>query len=579
MNRSRAVFTLLNECQDCYKCIRVCAVQAIKVFDGRAEVIDQRCIACGRCVSACPAKAKRIRHDLDLVRGLLAAGEKVAVSLAPSWRGAGGHSRSGIITALKALGAAEVSETALGAQEVSSRTAEILNQGGPGLYISGACPVIVDYIRLYKPEFTANIVPIASPALTHARMLKDHFGQDTKVVFIGPCIGKKNEAARHPELLAAALTFEELKIWLDEDHAAGGRPDPDEEEAFSLGPAHEGGLYPLAGGMNEGLRRVGLNDGVQLTAVDSLETFIQALSNLDLSALVRPVFVEALACPGGCIAGPAISTRRSPLLLSSDILRQVPGRDRVPARAATVVPVNYQAAGLPRAGHSLEELREALHSLGKYSPEDEINCSGCGYPSCRDLARALLEGVAEPSMCVSYMRRLATRKAAAMFRAMPSAMVMVDRNLRIQEANESFIRMFTGDQKERYLERPEELAGEPVAKWLEFTGLLKKVLKTGSDLHREHLLYKKRLYNIYVFSIEKHYSIGAVVTDITSLKSGREDLARKAREVISKNISIVQEIACLLGEHMVETEVILNAIAADLEADDSEDDQATTGED
>ena len=43
----------------------------------------------------------------------------------------------------------------------------------------------------------------------------------------------------------------------------------------------------------------------------------------------------------------------------------------------------------------------------------------------------------------------------------------------------------------------------------------------------------------------------------------REKIARRANEVISKNISIVQEIACLLGEHMVETETLLSSIADD----------------
>jgi hypothetical protein len=41
----------------------------------------------------------------------------------------------------------------------------------------------------------------------------------------------------------------------------------------------------------------------------------------------------------------------------------------------------------------------------------------------------------------------------------------------------------------------------------------------------------------------------------------RSKIAKKAREVITKNIATVQEIASLLGEHMVETEMLLNSIA------------------
>jgi PAS domain-containing protein len=173
-------------------------------------------------------------------------------------------------------------------------------------------------------------------------------------------------------------------------------------------------------------------------------------------------------------------------------------------------------------------------------------------------------------MCVSNMRKLATRKAAAMVRAMPSAMVMVDSSLRILEANEAFVFMFTGEDSSPYLGQPEELTGLPVTDFLEFGGLLRRVLNTGQDIQKEHYLYQKRLYNVTVFSIERHQAAGAVVTDITSLKKGRESLARKVRDVITKNISTVQEIASLLGEHMVETESILSAIAADFEEEGQE---------
>ena len=571
MNQTTApVYTLKGECQDCYKCLRVCAVQAIRVLDGRADIVPSRCLSCGRCVSACPSHAKRVRNDVGRVRNLLGAGPPVVVSLAPSWRGALGLNRPRVIAGLKALGFTEVSETALGAEEVSIRTAAFLNQSPPGLYISSACPVIVDYIRLYKPEFTKNITPFASPALTHARLLKKHYGPDTRVVFIGPCIAKKNEADRHPELLDAALTFEGLKNWMREDFVDTDNLIVDEEASFGPERAHEGVLYPLDGGMSETIRRSGLKDEIQLMSISSLDLFAKALKGLDPSGIVRPIFVEALACVGGCLSGPCISSARSNFLMMSDLLRHVPVRNHIPLVPRVLVDVDYQPENLNAPGHTLEEIREALNRIGKFTAEDEMNCSGCGYQSCQDLARALLDGDAEPSMCVSYMRRLATRKAAAMVKAMPSAMVMVDKDLNILEVNEAFIRMFTGGGQSEYLGQPELLAGTPVEDWVDFSRLMKRVLKTGQDIHKEHFLYKKRLYDIHIFSVEQSEIIGAIVTDVTISQAGREKMAQKAREVIRKNISTVQEIACLLGEHMVETEVILSAIAADYDEDEAD---------
>ena len=194
MEKTYPVYTLKNECNDCYKCIRDCHVKAIRIQGGSASVINNRCIACGHCVTICPVGAKKVRNDIGKVKTLLLTGKKVYVSLAPSWAGVYEFSKEKMIAALKKLGFAGVSETALGAQEVSIQTAKMLNKSGAGLYISSACPVIDDYIRLYKPEFANNITPIASPALTHAGLLKDTYGDDIKVVFIGPCIAKKNEA-------------------------------------------------------------------------------------------------------------------------------------------------------------------------------------------------------------------------------------------------------------------------------------------------------------------------------------------------------------------------------------------------
>ena len=173
MKKTYPVYTQKNECNDCYKCIRDCHVKAIRIHGGSASVIDERCIACGHCVTICPVGAKTVRNDIDKVKTLLLTGKDIYVSLAPSWAGVYSVPKEKMIASLKKLGFVGVSETALGAQEVSIQTAKMLNEAESGLFISSACPVIDDYIRLYKPKFVNNIIPIASPALTHAGLLKD----------------------------------------------------------------------------------------------------------------------------------------------------------------------------------------------------------------------------------------------------------------------------------------------------------------------------------------------------------------------------------------------------------------------
>lgn len=563
MNNQHPVYTLINECHDCYRCVRDCPVKAIKIENNHASVIPEKCISCGTCVKVCPANAKCVRSDLERVKNLINSGKEVYVSLAPSWRGVFEMSAQKMIAILKRLGFKDISETALGAQEVSIKTAEMLNNTESGLWISSACPVIVDYIRMYKPEFSKYITPIGSPARTHAKMLRQTYGDDIGIVFIGPCIGKKKEADEPDGLIDLAITFEELKIWINDQIPDISQIQKDDRFEFVPYSAHEGALYPIDGGMNTTIRKIGIKDEAQLLEICSIPAFEKALNNLEPEKLNRPIFVEALACEGGCIAGPCISTDKASISIVSDVLTKVKKREDIPKTTDYVVNYEYTPAEVTESKYSLEEIIKTLKKIGKHTAEDELNCGGCGYSSCRELAVALLDGVAEPSMCISYMRKIAMRKAAAMLRCMPAAIVMVDNNMNIIEANESFMKMFTGEMYEIFKARPDGLTGAAIDRIVEFSDLFRTILKTGKDLHKEHYNVNNRLYDINAFTIEPNEIVGAIITDVTQTETTREKISEKAKEVISKNISIVQEIACLLGEHMVETETLLNSIAND----------------
>ena len=122
MNHTYPVYTIEAECQDCYKCVRHCPVKAIRVRDGHAAVLPELCVACGKCVEVCPVKAKQVRNGTGRLRLLLSEPAPVYASLAPSWVSEFKNVTSGqLIRALKQLGFAGVSETALGAQLVSAQ--------------------------------------------------------------------------------------------------------------------------------------------------------------------------------------------------------------------------------------------------------------------------------------------------------------------------------------------------------------------------------------------------------------------------------------------------------------------------
>ena len=133
------------------------------------------------------------------------------------------------------------------------------------------------------------------------------------------------------------------------------------------------------------------------------------------------------------------------------------------------------------------------------------------------------------------------------------------------------MQMFCGDMYEIFANRQEGLAGASIERLVPFSELFKSSLDTGKDIHQEHYSIGDKLFDITIFTIEFGEIVGAVITDVTKSELDRSKIAKRGRDVITKNIATVQEIASLLGEHMVETELLLNSIAEGFDVNSNED--------
>jgi hypothetical protein len=463
--------------------------------------------------------------------------------------------------ALERLGFAGVSETALGAQEVTARCRELLASGGAPVLISSACPVVVQYIRRYRPECTRLLTPLLSPMLAHARLLRAAFGEDIAVVFIGPCIAKKHEADTHPELVDAVLTFEDLRQWMER---AGVKPadiDPG-DAAFVPRAAGTGAFYPIEGGMIEGVREAGSE--ALFMSCSGLRGVDLALDGIEEMRPEKPLFLELLACEGGCVNGPKTSGRAGAVRRRLRVLRYVrPGDD-----AATGLPIGagYSPEPPPRPPSSETQIRDVLRSVGKYSIEDQLNCGGCGYDSCRAFAAAFLMGRAERRMCVTYMRKLAEKKTHALMQKMPSAVVLVDENLRILECNPSFARFFGPSDSED--PQPRALENQPLDTLAPFHNLFQTVLETGEEILGRDVRFQGRVFHVTIFSVELHAVVGGIFRDETQPAVQKEQIVGRARRVIENNLRTVQQIAYLIGENAAESEIALNAIVDSFSPED-----------
>ena len=561
MNYLNPIFTEKRECQDCYKCVRNCPVKAIKVEGGYASVVPELCIVCGHCVEVCPNGAKKVRDDLANARQLLTLNKSVFVSLAPSFVTEFPDVKPvQMVGALKKLGFAGVSETALGAQQVSAQAAALLRKNPERVQVSSACPTVVAYLQKHRTGGATLLTGLLSPLLTHCKMLRQTFGADIGIVFIGPCIAKKIEAAQHPELLDVVLTFEDLRRWLEQEKIAPEKMVETPEDHFIPERSAEGAWYPVDGGMIAGMKSACAVNDCSLMAFSGIGVIKKALDGIEEMKPDNGLFLELLACEGGCVNGPKVQRRDATVVKRHLVLRSVAAPQVLFPRPATLeTPADFTVAPVAVARYPDSQIREALRNVGKFSPDDELNCGGCGYDSCREFGAALISGKAERAMCVTYMRQLAHKKANALIQKMPSAVVIVNDALRVIEFNAAFVNLFAPE-KTSGSDGAVSIEGIALAEVMPFASLFHNVLKTGEDILDRDLRFQNTILHATIFSIEKHSLVGGILQDITEPAVQKEQVIRRAREVIEKQLATTQQIAYLLGENAAESEITLNSI-------------------
>ena len=561
MERTRPIYTEKARCQDCYKCLRNCPVKAIRVENESATVMADRCIYCGTCVASCPVGAKKVRDDMGRLQYLLRSKARVWASLAPSWVAEfKGLDKGRMVAALKAVGFAGVSETALGAQEVSAACAAMLSVSEPRLYISTACPSVVELVQRYRPEHAAHLTPLLSPMGAHAKLLRRAFGDDIGVVFIGPCIAKKHESDLRPELVNVAATFEGIRQVFERHGIDPYAVVPGPEDTFRPEDCQDGGFYAMDGGMLRGVEARLQAEGVRTMSFSGVKAVLDGLDGLDGSPLDAPLFLELLACEGGCINGPRMTRHCGTALKRMDVLDYTGEAGPANAEVPEDLRLCYPPIQIPEARHSEAEIQAALRSVGKQSLEDEMNCGACGYDSCRGLAAAMLDGRAEVAMCVSYMRKIAMNKANALIQSMPAGVVIVDEHLRIAECNRRFAEML-GEETLMVFDAEPGLPQADLAKVAPFAAnLFVQMLDGNTSELRRDCRVGHQIFQFLLFPVEKGRLVGGILQDITEPAFQRDEVIQKAQEVIRKNVTTVQQIAYLLGENAADTEMLLHSI-------------------
>jgi two-component system NtrC family sensor kinase len=406
------VSTIKERCRVCYTCVRECPAKAIRIAERQAEVIQQRCIACGNCMRVCSQDAKVAADDTARVRELIESGRPVAACLAPSFPAEFVDlSHEVVVGMVRALGFERVHEVAVGADLVAAEYARLLARTEGTRYIATSCPAIVGYVQRYHPALVDCLAPIVSPMIATARILRAIYGDDLAVVFIGPCVAKKAEAAedRVAGEVDAALTFGELRLMLLDEGLNPWNSGPSE---FDPPHAGEGALFPITRGM---LQAAAIDENLvdaDVVTAHGRREFVESIREFGTGDLdVR--LLEVLACEG-CIMGPGM-TVDTPLFrrrsrVSSYVRRRLRtqgatliGTDSFPELADLDLRRSYDADDQRLRPSEESEIGAILRRIGKFTAKDELNCGACGYATCREHAQAISEGLAESEMCLPYM--------------------------------------------------------------------------------------------------------------------------------------------------------------------------------
>jgi two-component system, NtrC family, sensor kinase len=405
------VTTIRDRCKRCYTCIRNCPAKAIKVEDGQAKVMEERCIACGNCYKVCAQSAKMIESGVEAVWDLLDGDEPVLAAIAPSFPAAFDDCTPGqLITAIRWLGFQEVLEVAVGAEMVGREYTRLIAELPSGTLISSPCPAVVSLIEKYYPSLIPYLAPIVSPVVALGRAIKSVYRPGARLIFIGPCVAKKQEIRDEAVAGAvdAALTFRGLRRMLD---GAGIDPSQLPESEVDGPRAHIAGSFPLPGGL---LRTAAIRSDVLETEVvvtegqDNILHLVRELSEAKLSMR----FLDLLFCEG-CIDGPVMETERGLFNRKQAVARYVNDHmrscdgDALEQALDRFAQVDLRRSFRDRSLHlpvpSEEDIASILRGIKKSRREEELNCGACGYSTCREKAIAVFQGLAEPQMCLPYL--------------------------------------------------------------------------------------------------------------------------------------------------------------------------------
>lgn len=604
------VFIEDDKCKVCYTCIRICPVKAIelRLSSDIPYIHPERCIGCGSCIEVCHPKAIAVLDSKKEVAGLISSDYKVAAVLDPAisaeFKDISDYRK--LVKMVSEMGFDYVHDGSFGVDLVAKEYNSLVSNFLGKYYMMANCPPVVSFIEKYHPHLIENLAPIVNPMIASAKVIRQLYGNEIKVVFIGPCVGAKEEALRFDgdARVDAVLTFAELRQMFEELNI---HESTIEYSDFNEPRGYKGSLYPISDGILQasGIGQDMLTGSVLTTdgkarVLESTRQFEESIG--DISRHFNIFFCE------GCLMGPGMSPGGQKLSRKAQVVSYTQKRLKDFNMAKWNKELQqYDDLSLKRDFEPNnqrlpvppeDKVEDVLRLIDKLPP-DNLDCLACGYNTCREFAEAVANEITRPDMCTiqslknkqeyirtlkqtndklaktqlalqnSEKRALAEKQIAQealdtnqiMLHKLPTAVVIVDDDLKVIGSNESFVTIL-GEDAAEINEIIPGLIGADLKTLLpvQFYKLFAYTLSSNEDVVGRDVHLNDMLLNVNIFSIKKNKIVGGVIRDMNLPEVRREEVINRVTEVIDQNLDLVQQIAFLLGEGAAKTEKMLNSI-------------------
>ncbi len=437
-----------DDCTGCNKCVRVCSTLVSNIAqDNKILVNRDSCVACGACLKACGHGARTYYDDTEAFFSDLKGGRKISVIVAPAFLANYPKEYRRVLGYLKSLGVRHIYSVSFGADITTWGYLKYITEHHFTGGISQPCPAVVDYVEKYIPELIPRMMPVQSPMMCMAIYIKKYLKITDDLAFISPCVAKKAEItdANNHGYVKYNVTFAKLMQHIGRDYAKS--PEYTDELEYGMGS-----LYPMPGGLREnvehflGKSQVVLQVEGEQEAYRYLHEYLKRVKN----KAELPLMLDILNCAKGCIYGPATDPERNTddVILTLSRMRDTDSKNvqsrkkGFPGRKSRnpwteQIPPKERLANLMEAFKELDlqdfirsydtskaiqvkmpsenELKQIYLSMNKDTPKKQaINCSACGYETCRDMAYAIYNHVNAKENCIHYIKELAEQEQQKM---------------------------------------------------------------------------------------------------------------------------------------------------------------------